>query len=506
MDFRIVRRGLTAAAVAAIGLGATAFAQISPAPSYDVSFTHLDTGWVSNTGDKTETIAAFHVYAPGADWLRLNFSELALAGAPNLGNGSTLKITSLKDGYYQLLDQTSAQQWYNTSAYFNGDMVLVELIAAPGTGANRVTVDKAVAGMPPVEDTICGNDDRVLSDDPFAGRVLPIGCSGWIFNDSEGCLGTAGHCMGGASVVQFNVPMSNSNGSLNNPPPQDQYSVDVSSKQAVNGGIGNDWGYFGVFSNSNTGLTARQAQGGNYVLQTPPPFNPGHNIRITGYGVDSSPNSTYNQVQQTNAGPWVTSTSTTLQYRTDTTGGNSGSPVIHDPTGVVIGVHTHGGCSFGGGQNSGTSNFNAGWQAALNNPKGTCENSCSAATVTFFNGLGINASCMTTTTPPVIGNTWNVEVDSSVFPGATSTRITIKRIMYSGPVFPWGQLLLSPDSTVVMTSNVPASGGIDVHAIPIPNHPGLIGSVFVLQAEVFVGNEPAAFCNAEQIKIGCPGS
>ena len=53
--------------------------------------------------------------------------------------------------------------------------------------------------------------------------------------------------------------VSNSNGSLNNPPPEDQYSTDNSSRQFVNGGIGNDWAYFGTFPNSNTGLTPAEA-------------------------------------------------------------------------------------------------------------------------------------------------------------------------------------------------------------------------------------------------------
>lgn len=35
-------------------------------------------------------------------------------------------------------------------------------------------------------------------------------------------------------------------------------------------------------------------------------------------------------------------------------GGNSGSPVVHEETGLAIGVHTHGGCSATGGSNQGT--------------------------------------------------------------------------------------------------------------------------------------------------------
>jgi hypothetical protein len=174
-------------------------------------------------------------------------------------------------------------------------------------------------------------------------------------------------------VVQFNVPASNANGSLNNPPPQHQYSVDVSSKSAVDGGVGNDWGYFGVFANAGTTLTPFQAQGAAYHLALPPAFGGGQQIRITGYGTDSSP-LTANQVQQTHVGPWVGKFGFQLDYQTDTTGGNSGSPVIHEQSGNVIGVHAHGGCQTNGtGANHGTGTNIPGWQAALAAPKGVCQ-------------------------------------------------------------------------------------------------------------------------------------
>ena len=56
----------------------------------------------------------------------------------------------------------------------------------------------------------------------------------------------------------------------------------------------------------------------------------------------------------------------------DTTGGNSGSPVIDDTTGEAIGIHTHGGCFNGGGANAGTWANHPGLQAALANPQGVC--------------------------------------------------------------------------------------------------------------------------------------
>jgi hypothetical protein len=109
-------------------------------------------------------------------------------------------------------------------------------------------------------------------------------------------------------------------------------------------------------------------------------------IRITGYGVDSTPPQN-NQVQQTNAGPLVTSAGTTVQYRTDTEGGNSGSPVIWEQTGQAVGIHTHGGCFAGGGANSGTGINHAGVQAALANPQGVCDPQRGGPFLSLGNGL-----------------------------------------------------------------------------------------------------------------------
>ena len=78
-------------------------------------------------------------------------------------------------------------------------------------------------------------------------------------------------------------------------------------------------------------------------------------------------------MQQTHVGPWVTLTGSTVQYQTDTTGGNSGSPVVHEQSGDAIGIHTHGGCTTSGtGQNSGTASNHSGLQAALVAPVGVC--------------------------------------------------------------------------------------------------------------------------------------
>ena len=187
----------------------------------------------------------------------------------------------------------------------------------------------------------------------------------------NGKFATAGHCLDGSSatVVEFNVPISLPGGTIQHPGPEDQYSVNVSTKIFTNGGIGNDWGVFQVFQNSVTGLMPKEAQNAYWPLVQD--YSP-DSIRITGYGVDGPPpnfgNTTRdstNQTQQTQVGPNAGSSGNTMRYVTDTQGGNSGSPIIDALTNVALGIHTHGGCSTSGGNNNGTSLFHTALWAAV---------------------------------------------------------------------------------------------------------------------------------------------
>lgn len=368
MPSRRLVAGLLAAALSPL-----ASAQQLAPPSVNVPHAQ-DTGAVANDSDFTRVVASFTVQDTQAEWMRLYFEDVELAGDPRTGSGAWVRLTAHADGAVQELNSRHLRQWQNSSAYFNGGAVQVELVSPPGIGASRLVMRSYDAGLPMVDDpSICGNlDDRTLSQDPRAARLMPVGCTSWLIDDCSNCLLTAGHCTGNISVVQFNVPLSNNSGSLNQPGPEDQYPIDAGSLQSNGGqGVGNDWAYFGVFENPTTGLTAAAAQGAVFQLGAGPGNPSGQTIRITGYGTDSSP-PTSNQVQQTHTGPMVTSTSTTMQYATDTTGGNSGSPVIWEETGLAVGIHTHGGCTSGGGQNSGTAFSNSGLQGALADPQGIC--------------------------------------------------------------------------------------------------------------------------------------
>ena len=360
-----------------LALASSAAAQAETPPSVLAPNT-FDTGFVTAPqGSETaplELVDAFTIRQGGADWVRLHFADVQLAGDPLAGTGGELRITSHLDGGLQVMNAIEVDRWRSTSAYFNGNAVQVEVWARPGTGDSRVLLESVEAGLAPGSgDSICGSlDDRLPSSDPRAGRLLPIGCTAWLIQDCAGCFLTAGHCTGNISVVEFNVPPSLSNGTIQHPGPEDQYPVDASSLQTNGGqGVGNDFAYFGTFPNGTTNLTAADAQGPGFILSSPP--QPGNaTIRITGFGTDSTP-PTRNQVQQTHVGPLASNNGSALRYVTDTTGGNSGSPVIWEETGFAVGIHTHGGCNASGGSNAGTSFDLGGLQSFLASPQGICE-------------------------------------------------------------------------------------------------------------------------------------
>ena len=351
---RLLSLPLLAVGLLLLGLPSAALAQTAPLKRHVQAYA-VDTGLHANARSAAPEVAYTEIIeVPGAPWLRLHFGEVAL------GKGSYLTVTSLLDGAQQRLDAAALAVWENTSAYFNGDALRIELHVAPGDESVFARVREVVVGEHGAPESQCGpTDDRQPSNDPRAGRLLSIGCTAWLIED--GRFVSAGHCVasgGSANVVEFNVPLSTAGGTLQHPGPEDQYIVNDPSIVFSNGGIGNDWGVFTTAPNTQTGLTALEAQGAAFTLvQDLGPST----IRITGYGVDSG---AANQTQQTHTGPNAGSSGTTMRYRTDTEGGNSGSPVIDEATNRAVGVHTHGGCTTSGtGNNSGTSAFNAAfWQ------------------------------------------------------------------------------------------------------------------------------------------------
>ena len=287
--------------------------------------------------DRFDALDGGVVHVEGASWLRLYFAEVLLSP------GSVVRITSVLDNEVQELDAAALARWGNTSAYFNGDTVLVEVVGGQGfagTHLELAAVGRNAAGEVAGgsgDCGICDADDRVPSGEPWACRLLPAGCTATVFNEAS-CLVSAGHCIQGSMVVQFNVPDSNGDCSINNPPVADQFPI--LTTDSVNGGVGNDWAVL-VPGTNTLGELPFERYGRLRPIASIVP-SPGVIASVWGYGVDNT--CTRSQTQQTDTGSIVALDATTLQWDIDIRGGNSGSSIIHN--GEIIGIVTH--CNTGG--------------------------------------------------------------------------------------------------------------------------------------------------------------
>ncbi len=331
-------RSLMLAAALTGALAVPAFAQSTlDRPTGEFRDYPVDSGPLDNPGQFSAALLIEPVSIEDAAWLRVYFGE-----ATALDTGSIIRVTSLLDNDVQELDAAALAAWSNTTAYLNGDTVIVELIAAPGTAGNRVVIDR-VAMEPRVEEVgvqgecgICGaTDDRVLSNELWISRLLPAGCTASVYTE-DSCMVSAGHCIGGSMVVQFNVPASNPNCSLNHPPAADQYPV--VTVDFVNGGVGNDWAVLIPGDNSN-GLRPYDVYGDLRPIATSP-VPTGTSVILTGYGVDPD-NCVSSQVQQTASGTICTVSGSFYTFNVDLRGGNSGSSLIRADTEEIIGIATH---------------------------------------------------------------------------------------------------------------------------------------------------------------------
>jgi V8-like Glu-specific endopeptidase len=388
-------RTLLALGVPCVTTIARANGEYDPIPSYTYPL-NLETGGIAGAGEKSRLVYSTVIEVPEAPWIRIFFDEATteLRGLPRGDDATYMRLTSLHDGKFQILNADTLAQWRFSSAYFNGSAVRLEVFAPKGAGAAIGLLHAHAGVIPGGVASICGpTDDRIPSSDPRVNRMMPVGCTSWLFNNHPNALLSAGHCFDGtnADVVEFDVPASLPNGTVQHPGPEDQYAIDPASVQFANVAIGNDWSHFGAFSNSTTGLSPLIAQGGASFLTVAPSSTPV--IRITGFGVDAGP---ANQTNQTHTGPFESISGTMIRYQTDTTGGNSGSPVIRNSDGATLGIHTNAGCfdSGGGvgGANHGTTLANTGVMQAIANPLGIAAAGTSC-------GLG-NSSCYLTHATP----------------------------------------------------------------------------------------------------------
>ena len=385
---------LTAIAVGVIASSAMAQSTMER-PVHETTRYRVDSGAKSNARADSSIVFSHVVGVEDTLSTRVMFEDVALPA------GSLLRVTSLLDGDQQIFDQQMIRTWNLSTAYFNGDAVLVELVAGAETEGNRVAISEVqyepvTAGEGRYACGVCDGDDRTPSDEDWACRLFPAGCSASIYNQ-ESCVVTAGHCVGGNMVVQFRVPDSFSNCAPRNPPTSEQFPITAS--QWRNDGVGFDWGALKAGENT-LGQTPYERYGVFRPVATS--SSPGFNdpIDIWGYGSDNQ--CTRSQTQQFGPGVIVGWDSRAIAHTSDTTGGNSGSGVLRD--GEIIGIATHCGCFVGGDSNIAqrvdTSDFVQARADVCNlgsccMPDGTCLNGVQDTTCADMGGLyqGDGADC-----------------------------------------------------------------------------------------------------------------
>lgn len=457
---------LTLALAAIVSLGLAVPAQKAGSAEANHRF-NIDSKWIDNNTNSSRVVFSHVLRIKDSAWMRVFFDKT------NLPKSSYLRLTSLYDRAAQRLDGRSIIDYGYASCYLNGDAVRIELVAGPNTKSNRVLIIAATVGVGAAE-TICGpTDDRKESFDKRGGRFKG-GCSGWLF--AKDAIGSAGHCGNHLStmLVEFNVPRSTSSGSKVRSHPNDQYPT-TAGTGGRSTGLGNDWLVTKIGKNSNTKKLPGEAQGSWYRIGSVPTTTVGQNIRITGYGTSAV--RILNQVQKTHVGPMFALSGTYLRYQTDTTGGNSGSPVIHENTGLLVGVHTHGGCTTTGGGNHGTRIDRPALQAALKGLIGSVgsavpyDSGCKGTSGTPVHSvigapnIGKSISLRTVNLP---ANAKGIQII-----GGTQVSIDLTSLGMKGCF-----QLASLDIVIGLNSN--AAGVAQLNAA-IPNDTGLIGVVTYTQ-------------------------
>ena len=219
-------------------------------------------------------------------------------------------------------------------------------------------------------------DTRVASFEPQIARSTDskffATCT--ITMISRSCAISAGHCNASLSLASFNIRTSSASGAYNIDL-EDMYLKDPSYLKYESNGSGNDWAVFRLAPNFITQKLPGEAQG--YLeVRFADKTKVGEKVKITGYGNDDTLET--NISQQTAVGSiskigGLLNPSAKIIHSVDTMGGNSWSAIISLNDNKVIGIHSHGACSWpkaNANENSGTiisrnSNFKAAIKSCL---------------------------------------------------------------------------------------------------------------------------------------------
>ncbi|MEM9834808.1 MAG: FlgD immunoglobulin-like domain containing protein, partial [Bacteroidota bacterium] len=183
----------------------------------------------------------------GTSSLRLYFDEV------ELGSNSYLLLEG-SDGAKQKLDTKALENWHNSSAYFNGQNVKVSLFQAQGEAVSlklkEIKVNNQDKGVKKItQPTLTANTNArnqgVTKIYPWAAAVgrftngVDALGTGWIAangaivtdnrhggpDSSLPEVGDGGNSINEYDIIEFNVPLSNLDGTVNHPSPEDQYPI-----------------------------------------------------------------------------------------------------------------------------------------------------------------------------------------------------------------------------------------------------------------------------------------
>ncbi|MEW6072934.1 MAG: matrixin family metalloprotease [Planctomycetota bacterium] len=125
-----------------------------------------------------------------------------------------------------------------------------------------------------------------------------------------------------------------------------------------------------------------------------------------------------------------------------------------------------------------------------------------AASATWRNGLGVNPDIYDSLTLPILGTTWQSQIDAS---GLGATGLTLA-VGYSAPfggfVGSYGELLIDPSSSWAFTSLAFLSGGIANHNVAIPSDPAFVGVGVSVQSYLNSYGPSGQLTNAWDLILG----
>lgn len=333
-----------------------------PAPFGEKRPYSLDTGWLqAPDGDGAQKVFETIVSYEGASSMRLYFDEV------HLSPGSWIEVRSLYDNEVQRLNPDQLALWRNSTAFFNGNAVLLTVYCEPKREARVVirkiwvdmghtpTGDFQTAACEECGGNPCGGcSERQPACTPWtgdcsqlhgnchqwSGRLVPIGCTASVISRAS-CIISAGHCLQIPQdpldyVIQFNVPPSLPDCSIQHPPVADQFPP-VQQIYFYNWYL--DWAVIVPGSNSEGQLPyERYGQ-----LRRPVPYNDvevGQEVAVYGYGRWGGPDSRCrNYTLQYATGTTVPSAiRNEVAANVETAPGNSGSGLLRLADQRLIGV------------------------------------------------------------------------------------------------------------------------------------------------------------------------